>query len=183
MQQLQRQGIQVWMVSGDNQRTANYIAARLGITHVLAGVKPQDKAERVKALQTQGHSVAIVGDGINDAPALAIAYVGIAVGSGTDVAIETADVVLMKSRLNDVCTTLHMSGVVMRRIRLNFFWAICYNVIGIPLAAGVFFPYYLIKVRPLPSPARPPRTRGTACAAYLRVQLARRLHTAETPPP
>jgi len=137
------------MVSGDNERTAKHIASRLGITNVLAGVNPQHKAERVKALQDTGRHVAMVGDGINDAPALAIADVGIAVGSGTDVAIETADVVLMKSMLHDVVTTLHLSAVVMRRIKLNFFWAICYNVVGIPVAAGALYPYFLIKIPPM----------------------------------
>jgi len=146
---LQREGVMVWMVSGDNERTAKHIASRLGITNVLAGVKPQHKAERVKALQDTGRHVAMVGDGINDAPALAIADVGIAVGSGTDVAIETADVVLMKSMLHDVVTTLHLSAVVMRRIKLNFFWAICYNVVGIPVAAGALYPYFLIKIPPM----------------------------------
>jgi len=147
--QLQSQGVQVWMVSGDNVRTAKHIAVRLGITNVLAGVKPQEKAERVKALQAEGFSVAMVGDGINDAPALAIADVGIAVGSGTDVAIETADVVLMKSALRDVCTSMDLSRAVMGRIKLNFFWAICYNVVGIPLAAGLFYPGFQIKIPPM----------------------------------
>ena len=133
-------GIEVWMATGDNQRTASHVARELGIKNVIADAKPQNKREHVSELQKQGHIVAMVGDGVNDAPAIAQADVGIAVGSGTDVAIETADVVLMKSALRDVPTAFDMAKKVMNRIRLNFFWAMCYNLVGMPIAAGVFFP-------------------------------------------
>jgi Cu+-exporting ATPase len=142
-------GIDVWMATGDNARTAEHVASQLGIEHVLAGVTPQGKKDHVSLLQSAGHVVAMVGDGVNDAPALAQADVGIAVGSGTDVAIETADVVLMKSALRDVATCVDLARVVMGRIKLNFFWAMCYNLVGMPLAAGVFFPKFHMMVPPM----------------------------------
>jgi hypothetical protein len=126
-----------------------HLAARVGISHVLAEVKPTEKQEQVKTLQARGKVVAMVGDGVNDAPALAQADVGIAVGSGTDVAIETADVVLIKSSLADVPTAFDLSRVVMRRIRLNFVWAFGYNLVGIPLAAGLLYPRYGIQLPPM----------------------------------
>jgi len=144
--------LQVWLCSGDNERTARYIARQAGIAdgRVVAGVKPAGKGEMVKRLQKEdGLVVAMVGDGINDAPALAQADLGVAVGSGTDVAIETADVVLIKSHLRDVATALRLSAVVMRRIWLNFVWAFGYNLIGIPLAAGVLYPAFLIQFPPM----------------------------------
>jgi len=142
-------GIDVWMATGDNERTAAHVARQLSIHHVLAGVTPAGKEQQVATLQKGGHVVAMVGDGVNDAPALAQADVGIAVGSGTDVAIETADIVLMKSTLRDVATAIDLAKKVMGRIRLNFFWAICYNVVGMPLAAGFFFPQFHMLVPPM----------------------------------
>jgi len=151
VKQLTRQGIQVWMVSGDNERTAEHIASEAGLhlSRVVAGVKPAGKLAKVQELRDAGAKIAFVGDGINDAPALAAADVGIAVGSGTDVAIETADIVLMKSTLQDVVTALDLSRVVMRRIRINFIWAFMYNIIGIPLAAGVLYPGLYIQFPPM----------------------------------
>jgi len=144
-------GVGVWMATGDNPRTAMHVASMVGIpmSHVLAGVKPEGKADKITELKERGEIVAMIGDGVNDAPALARADVGIAVGSGTDVAIETADIVLMKSNLADVVTTLDLARTVVRRIHLNFFWAICYNVVGIPLAAGVFYPSYHLLIPPM----------------------------------
>ena len=146
---LRRRRVDVWMLTGDSERTARRLAGELGIEHVLAGIKPAGKAEHVAALQRQGRTVAMVGDGINDAPALAQADVGIAIGSGTDVAIETADVVLVKSNLRDVCITFHLAQAVMRRIRLNFIWAFGYNLIGLPVAAGVFYPSFGVQLPPM----------------------------------
>ena len=142
------------MISGDNERTAVHVAAEAGLdsAFVVAGVKPDGKLAKVQELRDAGKKIAFVGDGVNDAPALAAADVGIAVGSGTDVAIETADIVLMKSSLQDVVTALDLSRVVMRRIRINFVWAFGYNVIGIPLAAGVHCSDSNSHVPDLPSP-------------------------------
>jgi len=137
---LKKMGIQVWMVTGDNQRTANAIGKQLGIKDIFADVLPGEKAEKVKELQSKGLTVAMVGDGVNDAPALAQSDVGIAIGSGTDVAIEAGDIILMKDDPRDVVTAIDLSKKTMRRIRLNMFWALGYNTAGIPIAAGLLYP-------------------------------------------
>ena len=139
IQELQSMGIQVVMLTGDNARTAQAIGKEAGVNHVIAGVLPDGKERVIRQLKEQG-KVTMVGDGINDAPALTRADIGIAIGAGTDVAIDAADVVLMKSRLRDVPAAIRLSRATLRNIHQNLFWAFLYNTIGIPLAAGVFIP-------------------------------------------
>lgn len=138
--ELQKMGKDVTILSGDNQRTANAIARRVGVSHVLAEVHPDQKVAEIQRLQRQGKKVAMVGDGINDAPALTQADLGIALGSGTDVAIEAGSIVLMRNDLHDVVDAIDLSSYAFKKIRQNFFWAFFYNVVGIPVAAGVLYP-------------------------------------------
>lgn len=141
-------GIETAMITGDNEKTAEIVAKKLGIQRVFADVMPQDKAKYVKELQNEGKFVAMVGDGVNDAPALAQANIGIAIGAGTDVAIETAKVVLMKSDPTDILRAITLSKATVRKMKQNLFWASIYNLLAIPVAAGVLYPAFKIALRP-----------------------------------
>ena len=148
IKELQNMGIHVVMLTGDNERTAKAIGQQAGVDEVIAGVLPEGKEQVIRKLKEKG-KVAMVGDGINDAPALTRADMGIAIGAGTDIAIDAADVVLMKSRLSDVPAAIRMSRATLRNIHENLFWAFFYNVIGIPLAAGIWYPLFGLKLNPM----------------------------------
>lgn len=139
---LHKLGIKVVMLTGDEEKTAKYIASQVGIDEVIAHVLPQDKMDKIKALQAQGKIVAMAGDGVNDAPALAQANVGIAMGTGTDVAIESAGITLLHGDISKLVKAINLSKITMRGIKQNLFWAFIYNIIGIPLAAGLFYPLF-----------------------------------------
>ena len=145
----EKMGVRVIMLTGDHRRTAEAVRQKLGISEVVAEVLPQDKEKKVSELKRQGHKVAMIGDGINDAPALAAADVGMAIGAGTDVAMESADIILMKNDLRDAVTAMKLSRAVIRNIKENLFWAFFYNCIGIPLAAGVLYPAFQIRLNPM----------------------------------
>lgn len=149
IRKLKERGIKTFMVTGDNKRTALAIAREVGLDDVMAEVLPENKASVIKKLKSEGYIVGMVGDGINDSPALVEADVGIAIGSGTDVAIESADVVLMKDDLNDVVNAIKLSDATIKNIKQNLFWAFFYNIIGIPIAAGVFYTIFGLKLNPM----------------------------------
>lgn len=149
IRQFQAMGLQVVMLTGDNRLTAQAIREELGIAEAISDVLPTDKEACVRALQEKGHKVAMVGDGVNDAPALMRADIGIAIGAGTDIAIDSADVVLMKDSLLDVATAIRLSRAVVRNIRMNLFWAFFYNVLGIPVAAGALYPAFKLLLSPM----------------------------------
>lgn len=176
---LQQAGLNVILLSGDNERTARAIGKELGITQVIAGVLPQEKEAEVRRLREQGRKVAMVGDGINDAPALVRSDVGIAIGAGTDIAIESADIILMKSDLADAATALSLSRAVMRNIRQNLFWAFFYNVLGIPLAAGVFYSLLGWKLNPMFASAAMSLSSLFVVTNALRLNFFRPKHTME----
>lgn len=145
---LKSMGILSIMVTGDNWATATAVAKQVGIQKVFAETDPLGKADKIKELQMEGVAVAMVGDGINDSPALVAADVGMAIGAGTDIAIEAADIVLIKNNLEDVITAIHLSKTTMSRIRLNYVWALGYNLLGLPVAAGILFPFTGVRLPP-----------------------------------
>lgn len=169
--ELEAMGLEVIMLTGDNATTAAAVQRQTGIAHVRAEVLPQDKESEIRALQEQGKRVAMVGDGINDAPALARADVGIAIGAGTDVAIESADVVLMKGDLMDVANAIQLSRAVMRTIRQNLFWAFFYNSVGIPVAAGAFYAIWHLTLSPMIAAAAMSMSSLSVVSNALRLRL------------
>jgi Cu2+-exporting ATPase len=150
VRQIEAMGLQVWMLTGDRQETANAIANQLGIPpeRAIAEVKPDGKAAAIVKLLAEGQRVAMIGDGVNDAPALASATVGIALSSGTDVAMETADIVLMRHDISDIVPAIQLSRATFSKIRQNLFWAFAYNTLAIPVAAGVLYPSFGISLNP-----------------------------------
>jgi Cu+-exporting ATPase len=174
-------GLDVVMLTGDNHRTADAIGKELGVTQVMAEVLPQDKESKIRQLQSQGKKVAMVGDGINDAPALARADVGLAIGAGTDVAIESADIVLMKSDLLDAAAAVELSRATIRNIKQNLFWAFFYNALGIPLAAGVFYPALGWQLNPMYAAAAMSLSSVTVVSNALRLRFFKSKFKSELP--
>ena len=170
---LRADGVEAVMITGDNRQVAEAVAAEVGITNVLAEVLPEGKADEVNKLRQPGRAVAMVGDGINDAPALAAADLGIALGAGTDVALETADLVLVRNELSGVSAAIELSKRTMRTIRQNLFWAFAYNVVGIPIAAGVFYPWTGWLLSPIIASAAMALSSVSVVANSLRLRRAR----------
>jgi Cu+-exporting ATPase len=147
--ELKKRNIEIWLITGDNERIAQAIAVEVGIGNIMARVLPEEKQEKIKKLQQEGKIVAAVGDGINDAPMLTQSDVGIAIGAGTDVAIESGDIVLVSGHLNGVLKIINLSRLTLKNIKQNVFWALAYNVILIPVAAGILYPFGGITLNPI----------------------------------
>jgi len=161
------------MVTGDHERTARAVATLAGIDEVVAGVRPEGKVEEIRRRQAAGEVVAMVGDGINDAPALARADVGIAIGSGTDIAVEASDVTLMRADLAGVVSAIALSRRTMRTMKQNLFWAFAYNVVGIPAAAGALYPFFGILLSPIIASAAMAMSSVSVVSNSLRLRRAR----------
>jgi Cu+-exporting ATPase len=172
VRRLKDMGLELWMITGDNPRTAEVVARTVGIANVLAGVLPDGKAGEVQKLRQAGKHVAMVGDGINDAPALAQADAGIAIGTGADIAMEAAGVTLMRDDLNGAAEALGLARRTMRVIRQNLFWAFAYNTIGIPIAAGVLYPFTGWRLSPVLASAAMALSSVTVVANSLRLKRA-----------
>ena len=183
VQELHDLGLKVVMLTGDSARTAKAIQQKAGIETVIAQVLPDEKEQQIRKLQEEGRKVIMVGDGINDAPALARADVGIAIGTGTDVAIESADIVLMRGDLRDVVTAVRLSRAVIRNIKENLFWALCYNSLGIPLAAGLFYPLCHMTLNPMFGAAAMSLSSVCVVANALRLKFFKPLPSACPVPP
>ena len=179
IRRFQKMGMEVIMLTGDRERTAEAIRRRVGITRAIAGVLPENKANHIAELQKTGRKVAMIGDGINDAPALAKADLGIAIGAGTDIAIESADAVLMRSDLLDAVSALQLGKAVIRNIKENLFWAFFYNIISIPLAAGVLYPAFGIRLSPMIGAAAMSLSSVCVVLNALRLRFFRPLHSEE----
>ncbi len=147
--QLKKSGLEIWMLTGDNERTAKAIARQVGIENIMAQVLPQNKSAKIQELQKQGKKVAMVGDGINDAPALAQANLGIAMGEGTDIAMESANITLMRGDLRLIPEIIKLSRKTMKIVKQNLFWAFAYNIVLIPVAAGVLYPFSGVLLNPV----------------------------------
>ena len=173
IEQLHRLGLKIIMLTGDNERTANAVAKKLGIDEVEAGVEPARKHERIQQLRQQGRIVAMAGDGINDAPALAAAHVGIAMGTGTDVAMESAGITLVQGDLRAIAKAITLSRSMMRNIRQNLFFAFVYNTLGIPLAAGVLYPFFGVLLSPIIAGAAMSLSSVSVIANALRLRKVR----------
>ncbi len=171
--QLHRLGLKIIMLTGDNERTAIAVAKKLGIDQVEAGVEPQRKHERVQQLRQLGRIVAMAGDGINDAPALAAAHVGIAMGTGTDVAMESAGITLVKGDLRAIAKAMMLSRAMMRNIRQNLFFAFVYNTLGIPVAAGMLYPFFGVLLSPIIAGAAMSLSSVSVIANALRLRNAK----------
>lgn len=173
IKRLQENGLRIIMLTGDNRETAAAIARQVGITEVIADVLPEDKVAQVRDLQQQGCRVGMIGDGINDAPALAQADVGIAIGGGTDVALESADVALMRNSLHGVADAIALSHVSMRNIKQNLFGAFIYNTLAIPVAAGALFPFFGMLLSPMVAAAAMSLSSVTVVSNALRLRSIR----------